>query len=66
MNVFMYEDVIINLEAVEYITASMPDNRRKTQTVTFHLRNDKWTMINLPISEVQKTLKEIYNQMKGE
>ena len=66
MKVFMYEDTIVNLEAVEYITTDTPDNRRKVQTITFHLRNNKWAMVTLPISEVQKTLEEIYSKMVGE
>lgn len=66
MKVFMYGEKIVNLEAVEYIATDTPDNRRKVQTITFHLRNDKWAMITLPISEVQKALEEIYNKMVGE
>lgn len=66
MKVFMYEDTIVNLEAVEYIFTSMPDNRRKVQTITFHLRNNNTTAITLPIPEVQRILKEIYDKMKGE
>lgn len=66
MKVFMYEKSIVNLEAIEYVTTGYPDNYRKTQVIRFHLRNGNDTSITVPISEVQKILKIIYEEMIGE
>lgn len=63
MKVFMYGEIIVNLEAVEKVETSPPDKKSGTQSIWFHLRNDDSTRITVPTSETKKILKNIYDEM---
>ena len=66
MKVFMYDEVIINLEAVEKIETCIPDKKSGTQSIWFHLRNKNSANIRVPINETKKILKIIYDEMTRE
>lgn len=63
MKVFMYGEVIVNLEAVEKVETSLPDKKSGTQSIWFHLRNDDSTRITVPTNETKTILKIIYDEM---
>lgn len=63
MKVFMYDEVIINLEAVERVETSLPDKKSSTQSIWFYLRNDDSTHITVPTNETKTILKIIYDEM---
>jgi len=59
----MYDEVIINLEAVERIETSLPDKKSGTQSIWFRLRNNDSTCITVPTNETKTVLKNIYSKM---
>ena len=66
MKVFMYDEVVINLAAVETITTCTPDRKSGEQSIWFEMRNGNSKKIYVPTTETKKILKEIYEKMLGD
>lgn len=64
MKVFMYDETIINLAAVEKITTCTPDRRTGMQCIRFQLRGNDSERIHVPTVEIKKILEEIFNIMR--